>query len=89
MSASEHVWDLSLTRNKRSGKAFQVTIPVAIARELMARGYNRTKLRITPEGLLFTPYHSDDITDSRNASGVTLPEWGGRSSAASGEHDAP
>ena len=75
---SEQVWDVGLSRLQiKNGKpsTMQVVIPAAIARGLFAAGYNRTKIRITDEGLLLTPYHSDEIRDSRHVSAVTLPDW--------------
>lgn len=74
---SEQVWDLSLTANsvKYPNSSYQVTIPAPIARSLVAQGLNRAKLRVTKEGLLFTPYHSDGIRNPRHIEVVTLPEW--------------
>ena len=70
-SGSELVWDVAL-----SGKAVGnviVSIPTAIGRPLIERGYKRARLTVTEDGILLAPYKGGKAPAS---TAVDLPEWG-------------
>ncbi|RDI73332.1 hypothetical protein Gocc_2932 [Gaiella occulta] len=73
MSVQE--WDVAMTPRKKGGPV-QVVIPAPIARSLGERGYNRARVRLTGEGILYIPYRRDGVAESLRSRKVDLPDWG-------------
>ena len=63
-------WDVSMRGNRGT---LQITVPIAVARALVAKGYDRAVLSLTEEGLLYKPYASEHQRRTSRSDSVELP----------------
>ena len=73
----ERVWDVALSKaGSPKYPSFCFNIPRALSVMLVENSLMRATLRITEDGLLFTPYKAE-LRDNRARERVKLPEsWG-------------
>lgn len=68
-------FDIALTNHSTIKGRVGLTMPAAIGRALIAKGYNRATVTLTDEGILLRPYVAEKNGRAGRQSDVALPEW--------------
>jgi hypothetical protein len=54
----------------------RVNLPAALAAALTEKGYNRTMIRLTEDGILLVPFHAGPERNRATRETIEIPDWG-------------